>query len=81
MMAAGNTKPKILTNLTAMMLEVIKQVMKMEATSKNQWEYRLCIDVFCSGVNILSLNSLEKDAYYYTEILHLSIKIIMASKL
>ena len=39
-MPAGIIKPKILTNLTAMMLEVIKQVMKMEATNKNQWEYR-----------------------------------------
>jgi hypothetical protein len=39
MMAAGNTKPKRLTNLTAMMLELIKQVTKIETSSKNQWEY------------------------------------------
>jgi len=36
-----------------MILEVIKQVMKMEATSENQWEYRPRIGVFLSGVNIL----------------------------
>ena len=51
--AAGNTKPKIFTNLTAMMLEVIKQVMKREATSKNQWEYLPEVDAVCFDVNIL----------------------------
>jgi hypothetical protein len=51
-MAAGNTKPKILTSLTAMILEAIKHVIKMEATSRNQWEYRLLLDASCSSVSI-----------------------------
>jgi hypothetical protein len=35
------------------MLEVIKQVMKREATSKNQWEYLPEVDAFCFEANIL----------------------------
>jgi hypothetical protein len=52
-MAAGKISPKILTSLTAMMLDVIKDVMKMETTSKNHWEYRPRADEFCFNTDIL----------------------------
>jgi hypothetical protein len=53
MMAAGNTKPKIWMNLTAMILEVIRHVMKIEAVNKNQLEYRPFSEVLCPGANTL----------------------------
>jgi hypothetical protein len=75
--AAGNTKPKILISFTAMILEVIKQVIKMEATNKNQKEYRALTDMFFFGFGIRQWTPLEKEIYYYTEIMFLSIKIIL----
>jgi hypothetical protein len=39
--AAGNTRPNTLTNFTAVMFAVIKQVMKTVTATTNQGEY-LC---------------------------------------
>jgi hypothetical protein len=38
MIAAGNTKPKILINLTAMILAVIRHVIKRATTTRKELE-------------------------------------------